>query len=281
MRLAILIHEHDDFHASGYMMPIIADALRRAGVDVAILAGTRHPVDADACLVHVDLTRVPDEYRAFAARFPKVLNPCWDISKRVVSRNLVRRGDGYTGPVIVKTDRNCGGIKEAEAARRSTFLRRTVRSLHRRLPWPVRNEIPGKKYFVFDSPARVPWPVWWNPALVVEKFRPQMEGGYFCLNSWHFFGDAETHSIRKATTPIVSVPSVVSRGFVTPSIPEPIRALRRELGFDFGKFDFTIAEGGVPVLFDANRTPTNVSLSPEELTRQCEQLAPGITSLLR
>lgn len=36
--------------------------------------------------------------------------------------------------------------------------------------------------------------------------------------------------------------------------PEALKALRRELGFDYGKFDY-VEHGGRPILLDANRTP--------------------------
>ena len=36
-------------------------------------------------------------------------------------------------------------------------------------------------------------------------------------------------------------------------MPEPVRELRRQLGFDYGKFDFAISEQG-PIVYDVNRT---------------------------
>jgi hypothetical protein len=282
MRLAILIHEHDDFESSGYLLPLVAHAWRAKGFDVVVLAGTDHPVDADVCFAHVDLTRVPEAYTRFAKRFPRTINVgCTDISKRVVSLNLVRKGDGYDGPVIVKTDRNCGGLKEALAARRSGIVRRTLRSVHRRLPWMLRAELPGKDYPIFDSPREVPWAVWHNPWLVVERFRPQERDGLYWLNSWHFLGDRETHTERWATSKLVTVSSLKGRKFIEPKIPDVIRQRRRELGSDFGKFDFTINAAGEATLLDANRTPTNSTLSPEEHTKQAEHLAAGLESLLR
>jgi hypothetical protein len=48
-----------------------------------------------------------------------------------------------------------------------------------------------------------------------------------------------------------------------PEIPDELRRLRREMGFDFGKFDYGIVDGRV-VLYDANRTPVMLA-SPRNL----------------
>ena len=58
-----------------------------------------------------------NEYGAVLDAHPRVVNrQVRDSSKRRVSRNLVRPGDGWEGPVIVKTDRNHGGLPEADTA---------------------------------------------------------------------------------------------------------------------------------------------------------------------
>jgi len=47
----------------------------------------------------------------------------------------------------------------------------------------------------------------------------------------------------------------VTRREILPETPPELRAARKSLGFDFGKFDYVIRDGKA-VLFDANRTPT-------------------------
>jgi len=52
----------------------------------------------------------------FLAERPAVVNGhLVDLSKRAVSRNLVRPGDAWPGPVIVKSDLNHGGVPERRA----------------------------------------------------------------------------------------------------------------------------------------------------------------------
>jgi hypothetical protein len=42
---------------------------------------------------------------------------------------------------------------------------------------------------------------------------------------------------------------------LVPEEPDELREIRRSLGFDFGKFDYSIVNGRV-VLYDRNRTPS-------------------------
>ena len=53
-------------------------------------------------------------------------------------------------------------------------------------------------------------------------------------------------------------------------------AVRRELGFDYGRFDYVLHEGEV-VLLDVNHTPVGV---PERQRRIGQMLAAGIASFL-
>lgn len=279
MRIAVLTHELDDFDDSGYVLREVTAVWTSRGHEVRVLRGATHPpeaFDVDVGVLHVDLTRIPAEYLQAAARFPRTLNlGVQDISKRVVSTNLVTRGDGYAGPVIVKTNRNCAGLKEALLARASGPVRRVTRAVHRRLPWMCRSELGGKGYRIFDTPDAVPWMVWHNPALVVERFLPERRDGFYWLRAWEFLGDHEMLTLRWGAGPIVAVPHVLGRQFVPPDVPAEIRARRRELGFDFGKFDYVESEQG-PVLLDANRTPTNRTLVGAAMATLITTLANGL-----
>ena len=73
---------------------------------------------ADLLVPHVDLTHMPSDYAAFVDRYPAVLNrTVKDISKRRISDNLVRQDASWDGPVIVKTNLNCGGLTELRLKR--------------------------------------------------------------------------------------------------------------------------------------------------------------------
>ncbi len=283
MHIHILIHPLDNLKHSGYILPRMLPIWEQDGVTFRVISDiSQADGNADAAINHIDLTTIPPEYDAVFARYPVVINGrARDISKRVVSSNIVTKDDDYQGPVIVKTDRNCGGLREAEIARNSGLLRKYARSVHRRLPWYLRNELPGKQYKVFQSKREVPWAVWHNPALVVDKYLVERHDGFNWLRTWHFFGDQETLALRWSTHQIVAVPHLLGAEFVTPNIPPELRARRRELGFDFAKFDFGMVDGKA-VLYDANRTPTNSSLSLEVMHNVLmKTLAPGLPSLVK
>src|SRR5215813_7657365 len=90
------------------------------GFTVQVVQGIRPDVHADLVIPHVDLTITPKEYQDFLLAYPKVVNRhVWDISKSRISTNLVGRNDSYSGPVIVKTERNYGGLPEQWLGSRS------------------------------------------------------------------------------------------------------------------------------------------------------------------
>lgn len=282
--VTILTHPCDDFWNSAYTLADLATLLREHGVTVHVVSDPDLAPEADLGFLHVDMTRVDQRFARCMQRFAKTVNfQTLDISKRAVCSHIVRRGDGYDGPVIVKTDRNCAGIREAALARRS-LMRRVARSIHRRLPWQVRAELGGKSYPVFDSVKDVPWIVWRNPWLVVERFKPERAEGTYVLRSWVFCGSASLVGVRRATTPVVRPPFVGGpdlRRIADPGqVPKGLWRRREELGFQFGKFDFTLDESGEPTIFDVNRTPTGPSLGPEQRRWQSEQLLMGLESLM-
>lgn len=275
LHIVILIHPTDPFERERYVIREIADVWREGGIGVTVSADPAAAVDADLAILHVDLTIIPPPYVALCQRYRKVLNgTVVDISKRRVSRQLVRRGDGWDGPVIVKTDCNSGGAREHALAGREPMRRRWVRSLRDRLPWCWRPRLPTGNYRVFDSPRHVPRIVWYNPDLVVERFLPERSGGQYCLRTWVFLGDRETNSLSYADEPIIKGYNVVRREVVD-EVPDELRQMRRAMGFDFGKFDYGIVDGRV-VLYDVNRTPSLGGMRREQFEPRARLLAEGI-----
>ena len=232
-------------------------------------------ITADLAILHVDLTTVPRDYLEYLTQFPKVLNGrITDVSKRKVSSNLVRFGDGYDGPVIVKTNRNCGGEMEVQLAAVAKRLRRCDLALRHRLPWSMRRYLNTSDYKVFSTVKEVPYIVWLNPQLVVERFLPEMREGFHCLRTWVFLGDRETNSLSYSKHAVVKSDNVVRREVVA-DVPEELRHIRRRMGFDFGKFDYAIVDGRV-VLYDANRTPTLGAITREQYLPRVRHLAEGL-----
>jgi hypothetical protein len=251
--IAIITHEHDGFATTNYFLRGVSEAWQESGIKVTVLQGLGKRVNADLGILHVDLTVVPPEYLEFMRQYPLTLNAgVADISKRRISRSLVSRGDGYDGPVIVKTDLNYGGRRESDIAKKSGSLKRYIHAVRRRLPWSWGAQMGIWDYRIFESATEVPLPVWFNSSLIVERFLPERRDGFYCTRSWTFLGDAERNMLIYAKQPIIKLKVAVRTETV--EVPEELRRMRAELGFDFGKFDYAVVDGRV-VLYDANKTP--------------------------
>jgi hypothetical protein len=228
------------------------------GHDVQILMGASRHVPADVAILHIDVSRIPEAYLNFALRYPVVLNRhITDIRKSTISKNLVRLGDGYQGPVIVKSDLNHAGIPEDNAA------------LRRRRLFDAPNQYP-----VFPSAAAVPTQYWSDPAVVVERFLAERDGESYCVRLYSFIGDHGTCLRFRGPNPVVepnldTPPEIIA--------PDPaILAMRRELNIDFGQFDYVMHEDRA-VLLDVNRTVGRGSTTPSaELDAQRVHRARGL-----
>lgn len=255
-RIVILCHPADAFEQPPFVIHALIEEWRRQNVRVEIAFRIDAPAVLGLVVIpHFDITRWPASFQNAYASCPVVLNrSVKDISKRLVSQNLVTSPKQYDGPVIVKTDRNSGGEPERQLLRRRGLPGRAVAAIARRLPWSISAFTGLDGYRVYDHSAQVPWLVWRNPRLVVEKFLPERLGDQYALRQYVFFGSREFNTVAYGPDPIVKAGNITRRELV-PETPPALRKMRDELGFDFGKFDYVIRDGQV-VLFDANRTPT-------------------------
>lgn len=273
--VVILVHKYDPFGEINYFLHEISRVWEQQGARVSVQRGPGPKIDADICILHVDLTVVPDEYIEFVRAYPICLNSgVSNISKRAVSENLVTHAKAYAGPVIVKSNLNCGGYPEDRLAN-SEWARRGLGKMQiwRR---PRMKAVPG--YRIFASASEVPANVWTNPRLVVERFLPEIRDGKYCLRTWVFLGDRETNSLSYAADPVVKSQNILHRETGV-EVPEELRRMRRQLGFDYGKFDYAIVDGRV-VLYDANRTPTLGRFSREMFAPSVLLLSKGIESYI-
>ena len=277
-RVVILRHARQRLDKPLYFLGAIAEVWRERGIEVLVMSGLAAPVEADLAILHIDLTRIPQPYLDAAARWPRVLNlRPHDISKRAISRHRVQPGDGYRGPVIIKTDANSAGEPEARLARSRSWMRRRWHKLRKRLPG-----VPGRQrlnYRIFASPDEVPAPVWRDPRLVVEQFRAERDGEDYCLRTWSFLGDADTHSLSWSRDPVIKSRNVHRREPLG-EVPAQLCAFRAERGFDFGKFDYAVS-GGEVVLYDANRTPALRVNQRKSVAASIRTLASGIDVYLK
>jgi hypothetical protein len=180
---------------------------------------------------------------------------------------------------MVKTDRNVGGVPEADKMRRRGIGGRILTGVARRMPWTLTGMLDSYDYPVYDNPRAVPKAVWRNSRLVVEKFLPERQGEMFCVRQYTFLGDREINTLAMGNSPIVKAHNVVKREVLSET-PSGVRELRASFGFDFGKFDYVMHEGRI-VLFDANRTPTYNPSSPAgSPSKLILDLADGIDTFL-
>lgn len=278
--IAIVTHKHQGFLKQRYFLSEIASIWREEGIDVCVISDPETQIDADIAILHVDLTVVPHEYIALSSACPIALNfGVHDISKRAISSNIIARDSAYAGPVIVKTNLNHGGMPEKALRQKSRDSSRPV-GIHLTISrhWGLEPYLSPHDYRVLASSKEVPAEVWSNPALVVEQFLPERHEDYYCLRTWVFLGESETNSISYSRAPIVKSSNTVHREKVA-EVPEGLRQMRRDLKFDFGKFDYAIVNGRT-VLYDANRTPNLGNFSRELFLPNLKTLAEGIRKYL-
>jgi hypothetical protein len=283
MRIVILMHECQRRRRPPYLIDALAEAWECQGLSVTWVYGVHDHRGADLLIPHVDLTRTPPEYAEYVQSFSNAINRgAADLSKRMISQHLLGRDDDYRGPVIVKTDNNATGHPEyqvsrsqhpwlARLRRRATPLAEFI--LSRPLAWRTLLQ----DYPVYERLAAVPSAAFTNPALVVERFLPEREGNRYFLRHYLFLGD-HVRSVRvSGSQPILKRAACVpvEEGL---AVPAAVLAMRRRLGLDYGKIDYTIHDGEVAVL-DVNRTPMGPG-TPAATARTVADLADGIWSLL-
>ena len=267
--IVVLIAHGDRHMAKHYLLVPLAQRWAAAGHRVTLHTGFHNPPPGDIALMHVDLTVVPPPYLEAMRRYPATVNATLgDLRKRAYSRLLVRRDEPYAGPVFVKSDLNSGGRPEAGK-----------RNIARHLQREAGAQAPSAcdVYQVYGSLGEVPAAYWERQDLVVEKFLPERDGEVYCLRQYYFLGDAEAGYLMRSRDPVVKGESALS---MQPApVPPEIRELRREMRFDYGKFDYVLRDGRV-VLFDANRTPAHTALVRFGHAREAfGRLAAGLASL--
>lgn len=311
-QILILLHDadgdlrhQDEGRFDGYLIELLMNEWKAMGCATQVMHGIRQQVRADLVIPHLNLTVIPQDYRDFLRAYPNVINrDVVDISKSRISTHLVRRNDPYTGPVIIKTDRNHGGVPEqrlfaaprlghgkwAGVARRvlgrgklAGLARRLLAALERRdaqgVLWRSVQSLDPDAYPVLPSLRDVPKGVFENKNLVVEKFLPEIREGDYCQRYYYFLGAAGINVLFRSREK-EGVAALTSHSVEEVPIPDELYAIRDKLGFDYGKFDYVLRDGRV-VLFDVNRTPATAALRKWGLTDEvARRLAGGIKSKL-
>ena len=275
-RLVIVIHEYDRFThikpgvglTSNYLLHDVLRELQGLGHSWSVWDGNG-PVTGDAALLHVDSTIVEDRYLSLKSQFARTINfGTGNISKRKVSRLLLSGADDWTGKVIVKADLNNDGGMEILHNRAAQHEGRSIPHPGVKLTGPYR---------VLNSLRDVPDALWRDPAMIVERFVPEVDDHGFALRTWVFMGPRERCNRIVTAAPISKAADVLRLDPV--DIPDELRAERERLNFDFGKFDFVIHDGQ-PLLLDANRTPGVAPAIEGMLKAGARNLAEGLDALL-
>ena len=290
-RIAILFHEKDRHNVHKYVIFTMAEDWRKDGLEVVFLFGVKEFVPSDLVIVHVDLTVVPQEYLEFARQYPVALNgEVRDIRKSTFSHNLVAPEDSYTGQVIVKSDLNHAGRPELSLKQSFLFWRKVNLYIFRKLHIFSSGIIPGLPpridspldYRIYDNLKSVPAACFRSPKMVVEKFLPEKEDGLYFVRNCSFLGDRMTCLRLASKYPIVNFNTRLSMEFIEPH-PQ-IMEIRKQLKFDYGKFDYVVHDGEV-VLLDANKTTGASRKGRGAVMPQLEELrryrAAGIHTYLR
>ncbi len=266
LTVAIVTDASDRFVEWNYLLRLFVRAWEKRNIKVVVVRDDASYQPADIAFLHADLTVVPEACLAVCRRYARVINGgAIDIQKRFFSDLLLTPESAWAGPVIVKTEWNCGGWREFRMWLESTLVGRALQrfggfeTYHKfrarqeaRRSWSRRRLLPYGQYPVFDKRADVPKGVWKNPNLVVEKFLAEKEGNEFYCRHWVFLGEREATFRSYSIDPVVKLTGRIERH--NDVVPDDLREIRKNLGFDYGKFDYAIVNGKT-VLYDVNRTP--------------------------
>jgi ribosome biogenesis SPOUT family RNA methylase Rps3 len=239
-----------------------------------VTSGPTRVLEADIGILHIDATSVPSCYLPETCGRPLLNERVLDISKRHISKNLLDQDTDYSGPVIIKTDDNCFGNHEL---RQLPFFslrrfRRKITKAFPQIPWQLSRELPRKTYPILKHIGDVPSWVWKRTDLVVERFFPEIEDGYYVLRVWLFLGNQNYNIKMFGTEPIVKAKNIIKKEIVE-TIPDSLKQIRKKLGMDYGKFDYVMNDEKA-ILLDVNKTPTTVA--DGEPSENLKRVASGI-----
>jgi len=250
-KVAILFRKDEKpSSVEGYAIHGMMEHWQRYGIKVvAVFGPQRKKIPADLLFIHVNLSVVPQPYLDYARQYSAILNQnIIDIRKTSVCDHLVREGDDYQGPVIVKSDLNAAGIPERKV--RYKIARKMEKFLHRVAP-PVLTIHKQEDYRIYSSVHDVPTGVFHDKKLVIQKFLPEIENDLYHVRSYSFLGDRYSCMRLSATEPVIRLGNTTRVETVDPH-PE-IVAIRNKIKMDYGKLDYVIHQEKV-ILLDVNKT---------------------------
>jgi hypothetical protein len=252
--IAVLFHEQDTpTSIQQYLITYYTKFWHEKGTHVVALYGTARYVPADLIIVHVDLSVVPEPYLEFATRYPIVVNgKIRDIRKSCISQNLVFGDSGYQRQVIVKSDCNYAGMPERR------YMPQQPNHAQNLFKDPL-------GYRVYPSYADIPQDILQLQGIVVERFLPELEQGLYHIRFYNFLGNRGNCMRVASKSPVVHINDAVKVEQI--QFDPRIEKLRRDLDFDYGKFDYVV-RGDEVVLFDTNKTTGFVGGTDDPVMRE-------------
>jgi hypothetical protein len=268
---------------------------RKSGHRVIDHIGVDNVPLADIAIVHIDLTVIPQEYAELIEKLPGSINGrILDISRRSYSPLLLDKNSQHEGAVIVKTNRNHGGLPEQKAIwHKSHFPGKAWGSIQklignkRNFParkaigriakpqdqsWDSIQTISAHRYPIFEDIESVPDGVWTNDNLIVERFLTNRNDGHYEVRYYEFFGDKEIGGRLTSHDPIVKFGNRISDEDIP--VPEEARQWREQLAIDFGRLDY-LETNGRRYLIDVNKTQGGGAMN-YNYQAEMEQLASGL-----
>lgn len=252
--------------AAPLVVALLQELQRRGSARRIRVASAADPRRTSVAILHVTATVVPPEYLEFAAGFERCLNAAVaDISKRTLDSSI---DSSWDGPVIVKSNLNARGYQEANLDQRAKRAGKSE---------PFGGMTHLSEYRVYERMGEVPADVRDDPRLALQRFAPERDGGAYAIRHWVFCGTEGYCKRFISNEPIIKGSNVIRADQVP--VPDSVQRIRRERGFDYGKFDFVV-HGGEVLVFDVNRTPGEIPPSTGDATKRVEMLADGLEELL-
>ncbi|MDA9149253.1 hypothetical protein N9N71_01810 [Synechococcus sp. AH-229-G18] len=247
-------------------------------VSVEIQVGPEYRKEASAVLNHVNLTETPPQYQALFRNYKTGINTrLLNIRKSVICDDATLSKPGKaSGPVIVKTDLNYGGIPELQRLQwQGDISQGVINQTYANARYLNPNSYP-----IFNDSSMVPAGVWENPNLIVQNLYIEQDSiGRYCLRSWYVLGDAGFHVMTVANHPVVKGQNILDRWVLDVETPRELMELKQRLALDYGRIDYTLHRGKA-IVFDANRTPTSSIEAVDRYHLQWQSMASGIKQYL-
>ena len=263
-----------------YLLATLAHVWEDQGLEVQ--CGQSYDPEGKVCILHHDKTHLEADQIPAPPDGVTVLNrEVLDISKTRFSVLRVTENSDWTGAVIIKSDLNHFGAPERKMERagclKSVCLK--VRTHLSWRSWRLARQLPIGCYPVLGRIDDVPAWVWQDPSLIVEKYLPERTSdGLNAIRGWVFFGDQEYCFRSVSKDKLVKCATAVRSEFYN-EVPESLRKIRKQMGFDFGKFDY-VQHGDDVYLLDVNKTPSLGRSYDGNVTDRLKKLASGIEAYI-